>query len=281
MTGASADREAFARLIHAIAPYLDEVVFVGGWAHRLFAFHELAGSIDFEPLATDDADIAAPIGLRSRTQSLAERLKQAGFQEEFRDDDTPPITEYRLGQEDTGLYVEFLAPLVGGPFRRDGTPKDTTLVGGVTAQTLRHVDLLLDQPWQVRVTERQGFPVGAEGVQLKIANPASFIAQKLLVLEKRALEKRPKDILYVHDTFLLFGEKLDALRSCWERTRAQRHPNVQRDLVRIVEARFGVVDDLVRAASRIALESGRPAPPTPERLRSVCRAGLQHLLDEP
>jgi len=204
MTVAS-DREAFARVVTALGPYLDVLVFAGGWAHRLYELHQLSNPIDFEPLATEDADLVAPLRLEVRAEPLAQCLKAAGFKEEFRGDDTPPISRYHLGEEDTGLYVEFLAPLIGSPTTRTGAPRDTTVVGGVTAQTLRYVDLLLEEPWTVQLSERFGFPVVVEGVQIRIPNPASFIAQKLLVLEQRTPEKRPKDLLYVHDTLVLFS----------------------------------------------------------------------------
>jgi len=36
---AERDDEKFAQLVDAIGPYLDRVVIVGGWAHRLFRYH--------------------------------------------------------------------------------------------------------------------------------------------------------------------------------------------------------------------------------------------------
>jgi hypothetical protein len=33
---ASQDMEGFARLIEALHPWLDQVVVIGGWAHRLY-----------------------------------------------------------------------------------------------------------------------------------------------------------------------------------------------------------------------------------------------------
>lgn len=76
---ALSERAAFARLVKAVEPYLDALVFVGGWAHRLFAVHAFANPVNFEPLATDDADVAAPLRLEVRKETLAQRLKAAGF----------------------------------------------------------------------------------------------------------------------------------------------------------------------------------------------------------
>ena len=276
---AISDRVAFARIVTALEPYLDVLVFVGGWAHRLYGFHELSSPLDFEPLATDDADLAAPLRLEVRAEPLAQLLRAAGFEEEFRGDDTPPISRYHLGEEGAGLFVEFLAPLIGSPTTRTGKPRDTVVVGGVTAQTLRYVDLLLEEPWTIRLSEQLGFPVGAAGVQIRIPNPASFIAQKLLVLDRRTPEKRPKDLLYVHDTLLLFSRKLAALQASWRRVSDRQHDNVTRTLQSQLNARFGAVDDLIRAACQIAIESGRPSPPTPERFAAVCRAAARTVFE--
>jgi hypothetical protein len=245
----------------------------------LYALHELAQPPDFELLATDDADLAAPLRLHARAQSIAERLRAAGFHEEFRGEDSPPIAEYRLGEEDVGLYVEFIAPLLGGPVGRDGKPKDTALVGGVSAQTLRHVELLLEEPWSVGISERLGFPVGPETVCLRVPNPASFIAQKLLVLRKRKPEKRAKDLLYVHDTLLLFGGRMEGLRHSWDAVCERQHPALRSKVLESVRAHFTQVDDVVRAAADIAAATGRPSPPSPERLAMMCLAGARRIFD--
>lgn len=35
----SPDQEAFVRIVTAMRPYLDQLVFVGAWCHRLLQFH--------------------------------------------------------------------------------------------------------------------------------------------------------------------------------------------------------------------------------------------------
>jgi len=46
------DIEGFSRLITALDPWLDRVVIVGGWAHRLYHLHPAAQKLDFAPLMT-------------------------------------------------------------------------------------------------------------------------------------------------------------------------------------------------------------------------------------
>jgi len=50
----------FARALKALGPYLGELVVVGGWAHRLYGLHSMSRASGFQPLMTEDADIARP-----------------------------------------------------------------------------------------------------------------------------------------------------------------------------------------------------------------------------
>lgn len=51
------DLEYFARLIQALKPWRDSLVFAGGWAHRLHRLHSLASVPGHEPIRTRDTDI--------------------------------------------------------------------------------------------------------------------------------------------------------------------------------------------------------------------------------
>ena len=238
MNAPTADRLSFSRLVRALKPYLGESVFVGGWAHSLHSLHALARPTGFQPLMTEDADVALPTGLKSSADSIAALLKREGFTETFHGDDVPPVSEYTLGEDTAGFYVEFLAPLLGGGYRRDGRRDATVTLAGVTAQKLRHVDLLVIEPWQVRLSQDSGFAIDAPGVEVQIANAVTYLAQKLLVLPH-------------HNTL----RKLHARR---------------------VEL-FAEVTDLTRQAAIIAAATSRPNPPPADRLAAVCRSGLEQI----
>ncbi len=47
---------------------------------------------------------------------------------------------------------------------------------------------------------------------MQIANPASFLAQKILIHEQSAYKDKAKDLLYIHDTIEVFSENLDELQ---------------------------------------------------------------------
>ena len=97
---AERDDDTLAQLVDALGPYVDRVVIVGGWAHRLFRHHPLAQPLSYAPLMTRDMDIAVAPGIRPGEQSLRERLLSHGFREEFLGDDRPPVTHYHLGGDD-------------------------------------------------------------------------------------------------------------------------------------------------------------------------------------
>ncbi len=152
------DLANFARLVEAIRPWLAHVVIVGGWAHRLYRFHPLATAQEYQPLRTRDVDLAfspdAPLD-----GDLREALSKAGFKEELSGEYTPPVAHYRLGEEDAGFYAEFLTAKKGSGVRRDGQPDMTVSKAGITAQKLRHLDLLLEAPWSVRIGPETKVPI--------------------------------------------------------------------------------------------------------------------------
>ena len=68
--------------------------------------------------------------------------------------------------------------------------------------------------------EEYGFPVHGEHLEVRIANAACYIAQKLLVLDKRDPKDRAKDLVYVHDAILLFAPALGSLAELWRQAEA-------------------------------------------------------------
>jgi len=265
------DFESLARAVEALEPYLDDLVFVGGWAHFLYTLRPEAVPLPFEVLHTEDADVAAPQGLAPGPRPIAECLVSAGFREELSSDHRPPISEYVLGDDAGGFYLEFLSPLVGGEFRRDGTRDATTRVGGVTAQKLRHVELLLTSPWTVTLARKNGFPVSRRRT-VRVPNPVSYIVQKILVLPRRPPAKRAKDLLYIHDTFALFADSLDGLASTWTDLRHQMVKGHVRSFEKRARSELGGVGDLTRRAAQMA--ATRVNAPTPEQLLAGLRSGF-------
>jgi hypothetical protein len=273
LTIPSPDLENLGRLVDALTPWLDQVVIIGGWAHRLYRFHPLAQRLDYPPLMTLDADVALPGALKVKGQDIHERLTANGFRAEFLGHNKPPATHYQPSDQRGGFYAEFLTPLIGGAYARGGKRSATTRIAGVVSQRLRHVDLLLCAPWTVVLSASDGFPF-ADEKQVLVANPVSFLAQKVLVHTKRNRSARAKDILYIHDTFQTFGARIADLRAEWiDKIRSRLHARSVRLVEHATDTLFGGISDPVREASRIAQDRAM----SPEAIREVCSLGFQQV----
>jgi hypothetical protein len=259
--------DSFARFVAAIEPWLPRLVFIGGWAHRLYRMHPHAQPLDYPPLMTLDTDVAMPAALPIGESVIRERLLAHGFTEEFMGADHPPATHYHL-RDAGGFYAEFLTPLSGAPSERSGKRKATAAVGGVVSQQLRHIDLLLSAPWTVEFTN------GRDSAHLQVANPASFLAQKTLIHNARDRRNRAKDLLYIHDTLELFGNALPELRRLWQEVLAPGLPaRTAATVARASRDLFGEVTDDIRRASEIAADRRL----TPETVRLVCSYGFEQV----
>lgn len=265
---------SFARLIEALAPWLEHIVIIGGWAHRLHRFHPLAQPLEYEPLLTLDADVALPNPLPVKGVNIQERLTANGFQAELLGHHRPPATHYKLNDPGIQFYAEFLTPLIGGQIRRRGKPQATARVGGITSQNLRYIEVLLAAPWQVSLSQDNGFPLANE-TRVYIANPVGFIVQKLLIYKRRNRVERAKDIMYIHDTLEAFAPRMLELHTEWlENVRPALHRNSARTVEQVPQTLFAEVTDSIRSAVRIAEGRGL----TPKSVREACETGLNQTL---
>jgi hypothetical protein len=112
MTKRDAEIEPFSKFIEALEPWLNQIVLVGGWAHRLYRLDPRARKLVYLPLTTLDGDVAVPTKLNVKESTVRERLLGAGFVEEFVGEARPPATHYHYG-EGGGFYVDFLTALEG------------------------------------------------------------------------------------------------------------------------------------------------------------------------
>lgn len=267
------DAASLGRLIGALRPWLGHLVIVGGWAHRLYRSHPLAGDPAHPPVRTRDVDLAlslhAPLA-----GDIAEALTMAGFGRTFIGDNAPPVTHYYL-EDDAGFYAEFLMPLHGGEFTRRGQRDVTVKKAGITAQKLRYLDVLLGAPWSVHFEPDSDIPLEYP-TDVLLPNPVSFIIQKMLIHGKRPPNKRAQDLLYIHDTLELFGGALDDLRTVW---RDQVRPSLAGKTANRAEtqarALFANVSDTIREAARIP----EARTLSPENLRAACEYGLAEILN--
>ena len=272
MTDLDPELEAFSKFVVALAPWLGELVVVGGWAHRLYRLDPRARKLDYVPLTTLDGDVAVPPKLKKEESNVRKSLLDAGFEEEFIGEDRPPATHYHYGNGG-GFYAEFLAPLEGSEYDRSGKRKATKEVSGISSQLLRYIKILLISPWKVELSEANGYAISPKR-SVQIANPASFLAQKILIHAQRDYKDRAKDLLYMHDTVELFSETLEELQKLFRGTVAPKlHPRRLAEIEGAPERLFGKVNDTVREAALMAAGRGL----RPERLAETAKAGLEEI----
>jgi hypothetical protein len=146
-------------------------------------------------------------------------------------------------------------------------------VGGVSSQNLRYIEVLLVAPWNVALSAANSFPFANE-TRVQIANPVSFLAQKILIHRRRNRDERAKDILYMHDTIDTFATRIDDLTAEWVgNIRRELHANSVRAVESAAATLFGAVTDSIRAASRVV----QARKLTPEAIRESCNLGFSRI----
>ena len=153
--------EFFRRVIRAIEPYLPDLVIAGGCANALFRHHPRATATPIPKPMTKDLDLACePTTLRlAGRRPLGDLIREAGLTARLFGQTNPPVMKFSLEGSETGSEVELLCLLVGTPQRtNEGEVQAIALQdGGVTAQPLRYLDLLLFEPWEIDLARVPGF----------------------------------------------------------------------------------------------------------------------------
>lgn len=210
-------------VLRAIAPYLDTLVLVGGFAVSLYRLHPRAARTEIPHLYTFDADFAVPPEVRIKAgRSLSVLMAAAGLEPRFFGDSVPPVMKFFPGRAEADAeaaardqyYVEFLTPLIGPATDRAGRAIATKEIQkGVAAQRLRFLDLLMVNTWEVPLDALPGMQGKVHGqVRVRLPHPGLLIVQKVLISGvpgRRA--QRPKDMAYIYEVLALFRRELDRL----------------------------------------------------------------------
>ncbi|MGT2472101.1 GSU2403 family nucleotidyltransferase fold protein [Paraburkholderia terrae] len=270
----------FSRLAITLEPWRLHIVFVGGWAFRLYGYDPRAYTVDHKPIFTQDADVA--YDKRELLEGdIKTALEGAGFTEQpnlaggFR----PPAMRYNLEGDENGFYAEFLTPLTGSGKRRDGKggwEEDATeLHAGVVAQKLRFLEVLLFKPWLVTIPKDES-GLDEAVADLRVPNPVSFMIQKLLIRDRREGKKRAQDVLYIHGTFQIFYGALESdLVPIWKELEATLHANQRKSVREGVDELFSEMNDVIREAAEIPDDRLDP-----DAMLQLCREGFEELFDE-
>ncbi len=266
------DLEAFAKLAQALAPWSGQLVYVGGWAHRIHRLDPRANEPAHQAVFTRDTDLAFASTARIEGD-IKSALDKSGFKEEFSGEFKPPVAHYTLGEENMGFYAEFLTPLVGSGIKRNGQQDATLAKAGITAQKIRHLDVLLVDPWVVKLGTDGEVPL-RKPLNIQVANPLAFMVQKFLIQQNRPAKKRAQDILYIYDTIGLFAGQLDAFRTSWNEVIAPALGDSRASVLRLNESTFSRVTDDVRNAARIPQDRKL----APEEIQVACQLAFEKII---
>jgi hypothetical protein len=199
--------------------------------------------LGYPPLTTVDTDIAVPTKLPVTGQDIRERLLAEGFAEEFMGDDRP--------QKSLASRHFFDAETRRRRDKRRERNKTPLCVASASL--------------------RQSHGANLTTATVRIANPAAFLAQKILIHSKRDRLDRAKDILYMHDTLEVSGARLSELQQLWRTgVAAQLHRRSASAVSKAASVLFGDLSDDLRGAAAISSERAL----SPEAIRAACHYGF-------
>jgi len=183
------------RALKALGPYLDDLVLCGAWAW--FLYRRCVGSATWMPAEfTRDLDCVGRERLRIRGATVLERLKANDFEWVPRGEETPPVALFAWPRAHRAeIELEFLVPTRG-----DGSTRIVEIQEGLTAQALRDLEILRDDPLRLTIDDRS--PLAADlsfrGV-VQVPRIGHFAVQKALIHQRRKPDEQVKDVFYVFD----------------------------------------------------------------------------------
>lgn len=189
MNGSAAER--FARVIIEMAPYADEIVFVGGWVHALY----LAEANETGAIHTDDVDITIPRELLTNDRpTLLELAERAGFERD-------PISDME-GVSPWMVYRNALGETVPIDFLTEGALGAAVPIkgqSGMLAQGYLGQDILLHNT--------RSMLVGASihsllepARTIRVPTLGAYVLQKGISSSTRTQSsKEAKDLVYIYE----------------------------------------------------------------------------------
>ena len=179
----------------ALGDYLEDVVLVGGWVPHLYR-RLWPSESSVKPRRTFDLDAAVRGRLAVRGRSRLDTLLAAeGYVQVLGGANGLAAQIYESPPNSDLLSIEFLAPLTG--------PREETTMEiqeGVTAQTLRYLNILLDNTMEVRVSS-EAVPGSAGELTIRIPTPGAYVFHRGLIHSRGTTRRRGKDLYYIFETW--------------------------------------------------------------------------------
>ena len=107
------EADVLRRLLRVVGGVVPEFIIAGGQAARLLRLHPLATRLKWNPLLTNDTDVAT-VDKGHRGNDLAKAFEAEGFTATLEGDDMSPRTHYLRGAAE----IELIVPDIAGRHRR-------------------------------------------------------------------------------------------------------------------------------------------------------------------
>ena len=219
------------KAMEVLAPYLDEIVIVGGWVPFLYNRYGQMSS-PHPLLRTMDIDVVVPRRVKERGRlTIDELLLRAGYEARIYGSDVP-VVKYELASPVT--EIEFITPEIGKPGKAV-----LTVQRGLTAQALRYVQILLENTKKIKISDTM---YGSDiSLVVTVPLPGAFIYQKGLTLSPgshRSSAKVDKDLYYIFSFVDSFRGLRDPIPAEINSLRSRYAARWFRDLVKNLNAYF-------------------------------------------
>ncbi len=212
------------RALQALGPYLGDLVVCGAWAWYLYR-KCLGPGASMLGEFTRDLDCVGRERLAVRDVAVVDRLEDAGFVWVPRGDQTPPVAHFAWPDADKAdVEIEFLVPARG-----DGSRRVVEIQHNLTAQALRDLDILLDEPLPITIDDHS--PLASEldfRGTVFVPSLGRFVVQKALIHSRRNPQDQVKDFFYVFDLIDAENGLADAVLADAVSTRSQWESEVDR-----------------------------------------------------
>lgn len=200
-----------ANIVRTLDPISKSFVVVGGISTFLFDYHELADTVDIKTTYTKDLDVAIPPKLKISDKDIEQRFFNLGFTSDLSiiGDSKSPLIKYSKIIADGEIEVEFLVPLLGSDYDKDGNLKNIkNIAPGIVAQQLRYLDILINNPYTLSLEDLTG-NIDDKGKIINIPNPENYLLHKFITLTRRQTPaQKEKDAFYLFDVINRFKSKL-------------------------------------------------------------------------
>jgi len=183
--------EVFAKTVRALAPYAEDIVFIGGWVHELYLAEANEGP---QALFTDDIDVTIPPSLLTAGRpTLLALAGGAGFDIEAERDDAP-IEVVQYGPDRAPIYLDILTehPNPREPVRIEGQPD-------LLAQGYPGQHLFLENS-RTMVVGPDIHPSLEPPHRIRVPTLGAYVLHKGVSSRTRGRQdKAVKDLVYVHE----------------------------------------------------------------------------------